>query len=202
VSVTISAARSERDWTDAQEFERSWWGDCACTYGEETKQLVYAKYVNLRSVQIDGKGPFFPVDGKAIVDLGGGPTSLLLKVVGARRRVVIDPCEYPNWVRERYRECGVEWIRGPAENVRLGSCFDECWVYNVLQHVIDPRAVIECAKSLAPTIRLFEWVDVPPHPGHPHELTRERLDEWLGGRGTVLRMNADGCFGSAYFGVF
>lgn len=81
--------------------------------------------------------------------------------------------------------------------------FQEAWVYNVLQHVMDPEKIIQVAKRAARVIRLFEWIDIPPHPGHPHELTEANLSKWLGGEGTVEEFKGEnGLSGKAFYGVF
>lgn len=185
-----------------QRFERSWWGDCGNTFGEECKQLSYANRMGLHGTQIDGKGPFFRLGGRSVADLGGGPVSLLLKTVDAGRRLVVDPCDYPMWVRDRYAACGIRFEQKRAEDFRPRTGFDEVWIYNVLQHVIDPELIIQRARNAAKFIRIFEWIDIPPHEGHPHELNASTLDRWLSGHGSVEQMNENGCVGRAYYGSF
>ena len=58
-------------------------------------------------------------------------------------------------------------------------------------------------------LRIFEWVNIPPHEGHPHELTKKSLDEWIGQEGTeehvaqgTIPYTDRGLVGDAYFGVF
>ena len=55
-------------------FESEYWGDCCNTYDEDQKHYVYAKYMGLMAV-----GYSFSMSGKSVVDIGGGPTSMLLK---------------------------------------------------------------------------------------------------------------------------
>jgi hypothetical protein len=49
---------------------------------------------------------------------------------------------------------------------------------------------------------LFEWIDIPAHDGHPHELTEASLNEWIGQKGNVITLAESGCYGKAYYGVF
>ena len=51
------------------------------------------------------------------------------------------------------------------------------------------QASIE-AKKAAPVLRIFEWLDIPAHDGHPHELKKEKLDEWIGQSGQVSNVSA------------
>ena len=196
---------SLREWHDAQRFEVAWWGDCANTYGEETKQIVYAERMGLVSATgpADGHYPVFRLDGTSVVDIGGGPASLLLKTVEAGKRLVLDPARYPPWVYDRYHEHGIATLSMPAEAYDCTSRWDEAWIYNVLQHVQDPEEVIAVARKCARLIRIFEWVDIPAYQGHPHELKAADLDRWLGAKGAVQPVD-ERLFGkgTAYSGVF
>lgn len=60
--------------------------------------------------------------------------------------------------------------------------FDEVWIYNVLQHVHDPRQVLENVWKLAADggrVRLFEYLDVGTDKLHLHTITREAIESWL-----------------------
>lgn len=185
-----------------QQFERQWWDDCANSYGEETKQLVYAQRMGLAHSPAATRWPTYDLGGRSVVDLGGGPVSMLLKAVNFERAVVVDPCPYPSWVAERYASHGVEWVRAEAETFE-GS-FDEAWIYNVLQHVRDPQQVVAVARASAPVLRLFEWLETPASLGHPHTLHCDELNRWIGGgtNGKVELLEESGCNGLAYSGVF
>jgi hypothetical protein len=90
----------------------------------------------------------------------------------------------------------------PGEELKETG-WDEVWIYNVLQHTVDPRLIIENAKRAAPVLRLFEWIDLPPHDGHPHMLTAPALRDWIGTEsGAVTELAESGCFGRAFSGVF
>lgn len=193
---------SEHEWDEHQDFEAGWWGNCVNTYGEETKQLSYAHRMGLKQVNTDGHWPVYDMEGASVLDLGGGPASILLKATNLGRATVVDPCEYPDWIRQRYTVAGVDYERVPAEQWTSEVTYDECWIYNVLQHVQDPERIIANARASAMIVRIFEWIDLPPHLGHPHELKAASLTSWLGGHGTVEQMNENGCVGRAFYGTF
>ncbi len=190
-------------WEDDQKFERDWHGDCVGTeFGERLKQTVYARKMGLR-FEHDGKSPFVIDCGeKSIVDIGGGPYSMLLFCRNVKG-TVIDPCEYPEWVEARYRHAGIELETTAGETALLGI-FNEAWIYNCLQHVQDPVEIIANARRAAKLIRIFEWINTGTSPGHPHNLTADKLDEWLGGEGKVeyLDDRERGLVGTCYYGVF
>jgi hypothetical protein len=112
---------------------------------------------------------------KSIVDLGAGPMSLLLRAKTTGSRVAIDPLTMAQWAVERYAKEGIEFHNEPAETWRAGQ-YDECWIYNCLQHVQDPAKVLATAKASAMTIRIFEW-RVGVSEGHLHALTEQLFRE-------------------------
>lgn len=221
-------------WEDDQKFEKDWWGDCSNTFTEETKQLTYGYKMGLQCYSNNGKWPCYNLDGKSVLDIGGGPVSILLKCENRGPCRVVDPCRYPTWIRLRYMESGIEYLTAKGEDVyshvegneihnkilsggkpvngtwkngkfqskSRKSGWDEVWIYNVLQHTEDPELIIQNAKNVAPVIRIFEWIDIPAHEGHPQELKEENLNEWLDGKGTTEWLDENGCHGRSYYGVF
>lgn len=197
----------------AQKEELEFWGDCANTFGEELKQLVYAKYMGLK-FQHDGSTPYHLVlpDGLKILDVGGGPVSLLLKAPKDCARHVIDPCPYPDWVEERYEECDISYLQIPGEELLdeyEPSMFNEAWVYNVLQHVHEPELILKNIHAILEpkgTFRFFDWVDAPTNSAHPHSLDAFALEETMTKLGfetinsKILDINEGGCVGKAYTG--
>ncbi len=188
-------------WNEDQKWEANWWGSCANTYGEETKQLTYARRMGLKAIYDYGHYPVYNLNGISVLDVGGGPASILLKCKNVSGTVV-DPCAYPKWVRLRYSEVGIDFRNMPAEEMEFIDTFDEVWCYNVLQHTISPETIIAKMRSFAKIIRIYEWINEPVSIGHPHELKEELLNKWLGGVGKVEQMNENGCVGSAYYGLF
>jgi hypothetical protein len=178
-------------------FESQYWGDCCNTFDEDQKHYVYARYMGLKQV-----GYSFDVGGARVIDIGGGPTSMLLKTINlAARSLVVDPLLYPMWTYDRYSAKGIDSLVVRGEDI-FNEGFDECWIYNCLQHTDDPERIIKNALNAAKTLRIFEWVDVPPHDGHPIELTKQKLDAWIGNEGKTIHLAESGCFGKAYFSTY
>ena len=200
---------------DHQRWEQTWWGDCLSTFSEEAKQITYAHRMGLVVVPDLNRGddvgwtdqwPCYDLEHKNVVDLGGGPVSILLK---CRNRGslcdVVDPCEYPSWTGARYGTGGIAVHRVPAEEFNVLHEYDEAWCYNVLQHTSDPVAVLETAVRCAPVVRLFEWIDQPPSAGHPHTITVEMVEGVLGQRvlGDVRELiDENGAHGWATYGMW
>jgi len=197
------------EWRTAQEWEREWHDNCANSFNEEAKQFIYASRMGLDEFKGYDRGGRvnWNYGDKTVLDIGGGAYSMLLKSQ-ATKRTVVDPCNYPDWVRSRYEQCGITFISATGEQLsseHLASPnvpYDIALIYNCLQHTIDPKKIIENAKKLAKEIRIFEWVDTGVSDGHLHDLKAELLDEWLGGQGKVEVIREGGCIGKCYYGIF
>lgn len=190
-------------WRKASAWEKEWWGDCSNTYDEEQKQLQYASFIGLDRYKevskTSGQSNQFNLKGKSILDIGGGPISLLLKCINFKRAVVVDSCKFPAWVLERYKSHGIEFVNKCAEEIDFNG-FDEVWIYNVLQHVINPERVIKRAKLAGELVRIFEWVEKGIDTGHPNNLTSDLLDKYFDG--SLREMNENGCYGTAYIDIY
>lgn len=185
---------------DELDYEKQYWNTCVNTFVEDQKHYVYAKYMGLPQEHFS-----FNVFGKRILDIGGGPSSILLKCINLKEGLVIDPIDFPQWTKDRYKMHNVSVKVDYGENV-LEKDWDEVWIYNCLQHTHDPKKIIRNALDAGKIVRIFEWIDIPAHEGHPHELTKDFLIDCFHnsvnkGYG-VVDLAESGCFGKAFFGVF
>ena len=198
-------------WKAAQEWELNWHDNCINSLYEEEKQIVYAEKMGLVRTPTP-KTPYnFDLEGKSVLDIGGGAYSLLLKCVNFSEARVVDPLmdSYPTWIKDRYHEMKIipscntgedlmGWIGDPYKII------DEVWIYNVLEHVSDPKKVIDNALQLGKIVRIFEWVEtrLGVNNGHIHSFTEKQLNEWLGGEGKTEVIKRGGANGKAYYGIF
>lgn len=180
---------------DDLEFEKNYWGDCTNTFDEDQKHYVYARYMGLNRIHYS-----FDVSNKRILDIGGGPSSMLLKTINLKEGKVCDPIDYPKWVHERYKIKNIEYMVQRGEDINEFG-WDEVWIYNCLQHTDDIRAIISNALRAAKTLRIFEWIDIPPHEGHPQMISKDLLDHILDHPGGTVRLSESGCYGNAYYNV-
>ena len=54
-------------------FELNHWGDCCDTFIEESKQIKYAEMLS------ESETFLFHQSARSVIDIGGGPVSMLLK---------------------------------------------------------------------------------------------------------------------------
>jgi hypothetical protein len=191
----------DMSWEEHQSWEKSWHDNCVNSFWEETKQQVYAKRMGLQAQMIEGKYPVYDLQGKSVVEIGAGPYSLLLKCINLKGTVV-DPCDYPQWTKDRYKAAGLTFIQEMGESYKPNKIFEESWIMNCLQHTKNPKLIIKNMLSYSKIIRLFEWIDTEKTPGHPHILTEANLNKWLGGVGKVEVLKESGCYGKSYYGIF
>ena len=212
ININLTAPVDFEEWRKAQEWEREWHDNCANSFNEEAKQFTYANRMGLDEFKGYDRGGRvnWNYGDKTVLDIGGGAYSMLLKSQ-ASKRTVVDPCNYPDWVRARYAECGIRFITATGEQLSSehlpdvtdkSKKYDIALIYNCLQHTIDPQKIIENARKLANEIRIFEWVETGVSDGHLHNLKAELLDLWLGGQGKVEDISEGGCIGKCYYGIF
>lgn len=191
------------DWKKDSDWEKSWWGKCTSTCWYETKKQLddYAPKMGL-DVKWNSQGPHIQVQG-SILDVGGGPCSLLLLSDGYDKAVIVDPCNYPSWIKNRYESVGITYIKAKAENLLelpgiKDFIFQESWLYNVLQHTEFPETIVKNIRAVSKIIRVFDWLEVGIGDGHPQNLHKSQMDEWFGGNGQTKMSNG----GLQYFGIF
>ncbi|GAI35766.1 unnamed protein product, partial [marine sediment metagenome] len=113
----------DEEWSRHIAAESRYWATCQNTLDNQLKQQVYVKYMGLNEYAAPASEQHgqhlygFDLKGKSILDVGGGPVSLLLRCYNFSRAVVVDPCDYPDWVAERYKMAGIELIKQQAETV-------------------------------------------------------------------------------------
>lgn len=155
-------------WEEAQAWERNWWLNNPQLYRTEIqKSEIVAGWLGIR-----------PMPTKSVIDIGCGPFSLLQRIpVGAG--CAVDPIDYGP-LEINYRIAGISRVMCRGENVTQHFSdvrFDEAWIYNCLQHVEDPVAILEQAIKISRRVRLFEWINIPPYTGHLQLLTPQILTQ-------------------------
>lgn len=177
--------------------EKEFYGNCCNTYDEEYKHFIYAQFMGL------------PINcyfinlhkSSRILDVGGGPVSMLLKTLNLKEGCVWDPTVYPKWTEYRYKAKNIKVVHDYGENLKEKG-WDEVWLYNSLQYVEDPEKLINNCLNAAKIFRIFEWVDTPIHEGKPFTIRAEDLNRWIGNKGQVVTLDDPMCNGKAFFGSF
>ena len=186
------------------DFEADFWGPAvANTWAEEWKQLKYMELMGFARTPTWRTQYSFDMGGRSVIDIGGGPCSILLKCENRGASAVVDPGEWPEWVWGRYSAADIQFLNASGESFpsydsapRIVGGFDLALIYNCLQHCEQPELVIANARTVAKTLCMFEWLDIP---GHPHELKADLLNKWAGREGHIVELKGESeCFGRAW----
>lgn len=107
--------------------------------------------------------------------------------------VIIEPMASEH-LEQICREKGITLIKMPFESVEFAEKKDngirEIWLFNVMQHVIDPGAFIEKCKAVADRIRYFEPINQPITAYHPHTYTLKDYIDYFGDCDNVVNLYA------------
>lgn len=191
-------------WNKAQKWEEKWWNMVYInTFHEEEKQIIYAKKMGLKIIRTPHTPYNFDIQNANILDIGGGPTSILLKAINRGKCKIVDPLMnlYPQWIRDRYKYASIDYENIKGENI-IEINYDEVFIYNCLEHTENPEKIIQNARKAGKIIRIFEWIDTKTNEGHIHSLTENKLNIWLNGEGKVENFDRNGCCGKGYYGIF
>jgi len=173
------APKIDTAWEHAIKWEAEWWGNEPNERwaAEVDKQKTYARLMGLPYDLDMGK--------KNILDVGCGPTSMLLRAKHGGKSVGVDPLPVSKKTKARYKDAKVRLFTvkgedlfnpGNGTNTLRGATFDEVWMYNCLQHCDQPAIILSRIALAGKVIRIFEWLNMGVAPGHPHNLT-EKLFE-------------------------
>jgi len=181
--------------------------------GKHGQIVCHAKYFQLFEEYADPNEkentfkydiPIFDLKGKSIVDIAGGPHSMLLRCKNFSRAYVVDPGDFPEWIHAQYQERGITLISLPAEEFKYPDEIDEVWMYNALTHFYDPECVLRSAVKNSKCLRICEPVGTPTNINHPQTLYAEEIEKTIGQKGNTKNMlePAPSPRGVYFYGVF
>jgi hypothetical protein len=162
---------SQERWDSAQRGEVDHYD-----YGNEANYKNSSSIILKEHFNID---PEKDLVGKKILESGGGCYPSIYFCKGLKKAVNIEPLydQFPENVKQRLVQNGIETLSIPFENYSTRTKFDEVWFFNVLTHVMNPELQLEIAKKVAKTVRVFEPIDTAVNNEHPHTLTYEFFEK-------------------------
>lgn len=147
-------------------------------------QPQYMDSLFIKNDYFDSRDLSLNFRGLKVLDVGGGPSSILLRSNknhselhdGFSEGVVIDPVKISEHQKLRYEYFGVRFIQDMAENITKyysENYFDECFIYNCLQHVEDPIRILDGITKVSKKIRIAEPIHIPTDKCHLHTFTED-----------------------------
>lgn len=149
-------------WQQAQNAEI-----CVVSYDAENSKRSYENIFSYLGIS-------FNQEGKSIAEIGCGPYPAVYFCDDVRA-IVFEPL-FP---KPEYCGLNIFWNNCPFEEFEHQFGVDETWLYNCLQHVIDPELVVEKAKASSNVVRFFEVVDYPTCIYHPHTFSQQDFERWF-----------------------
>jgi hypothetical protein len=116
-----------------------------------------------------------------VIDIGGGPLSLITHY-DLSLGVVVDPIMISDKYLKKYKERNILFVNKKAEDFLSsydGPIMDEVWMYNCLQHTIDPEYIMKNLWKAGKYLRISEPTDTPINTAHPHSFTPEWYQNML-----------------------
>lgn len=139
--------------------------------GDNHFRKVYGYYFNF--VELD-----FNLNGKSVIEIGPANFPALRYCPNIGKSYIIEPT-----VTAHLKQCveglGIEIFGKPAEDIDFPKV-DEVWLFNILQHTINPSLIIKKAKKAAKIIRFFEPIEAGIDECHLHEFTLDYFKKHFG----------------------
>lgn len=164
-------------WREAQYAERA----CHSTdlnnnpghYADTYK--TYFKYLGLGT----------DLEGLHVIEIGPAMHPALAICKNYGQSIIIEPMGTAV-LEEFCKQNSIKFISQPVETLSYIEEIDdmenvlEVWLFNVMQHVIDPEKVVARCKDIADRIRFFEPINTPVEAHHPHSFTGDDYVRWFG----------------------
>lgn len=157
---------TQQQWLKAQEEERK--------FHNEDFETGFHHYLDSYAQYFEHLDIHYNLAGKNVVEIGPAdfPALGYCKNRG-KNCLIIEPMP-----SEHLKRFEIQINTGMAEDVVYEA--DEVWLFNILQHVIDPYKIVERAKNQSKVVRFFEPINYGINECHPWNLTMEMFREWFG----------------------
>jgi hypothetical protein len=118
------------------------------------------------------------LNNKSILEIGPARVAALLYCNNYAPSYIVEPTIYDDY-ENLYGGKNITFIRDIYEDCESPKV-DEIWLFNVLQHIVDPDIFIEKCKKNAKVIKFFEPIDTPIEVHHPHSFTYDDYKKYFG----------------------
>jgi hypothetical protein len=157
-----------KKWLNAQIHERTYHPDTFNPNFDDNNSIfyrsLYENYFKLLSLNFDLKN-------QSILEVGPAKIACLCFCENYEKSYIVEPLIFEDTL-DFYNSKNIEMIHEPIELCVLPKV-NQSWIFNLLQHVIDPHIVIEKMKECSEIIYFFEPIDYPMDEKHIHSLNEE-----------------------------
>jgi hypothetical protein len=164
-------AITKERWNQAQVGEKKF-------HEQEPMEQSYKHYENTFNYYFKYLGIDKDLQGKTVIEIGPARCAGLLYCENFGESYIMEPTVYEG-VQEYYDSKGINIIRELYEDCDSPDV-DEIWMFNLMQHVQDPDALISKAKKHAKVIRFFEPIDLGTNLEHPFTFSEADYRDYFG----------------------
>ena len=118
------------------------------------------------------------LENKTILEIGPARIAALMYCNNYRPSFIVEPTRYED-TEHLYKDSPITFIREIYEDCESPTV-DEIWLFNVLQHIVDPDLFIEKCTKNAKVIKFFEPINTPIEIHHPHSFTFDDYVKYFG----------------------
>jgi hypothetical protein len=190
--ITMKTPIDKQRWILAQNEEK-------LHHTHESDDEAYKKWNDIYSFYFRYLNIDTDLNNKSIIEIGPARIAALLYCNNFSNSYIVEPTTYEN-SEILYQDKQINFIRETYEDCDSPKV-DEIWLFNVLQHIIDPDKFIEKAKKNCNIIKFFEPINTPIEVHHPHSFTENDYKNYFGDSvklykgGTEIYHTADCVYG-------
>ena len=176
IELGVKSISLER-WREAQYAER------ACHNTDLNNNPVH--YADTYKTYFKYLGLGTDLEGLHVIEIGPAMHPALAICKNYGQSIIIEPMG-TTILEEFCKQNNIKFISQPVETLSYIEEIDdmenvlEVWLFNVMQHVIDPEKVVARCKDIADRIRFFEPINTPVEAHHPHSFTGDDYVRWFG----------------------
>lgn len=163
---------STERWNEAQAAERKY-HNFSYDEGRKHYHKSYATYFSLLGMHFDLKG-------SSVTEIGPADFPALAYCTNYATSVVIEPMP-STWLMKSIDNKPIVLIKEAVENIYPDELPEtkEVWIFNVMQHIIDPDEFIDQCKTIGEIVRFFEPINYPTSVHHPHAFDIDDFKNWF-----------------------
>jgi hypothetical protein len=118
------------------------------------------------------------LENKKILEIGPAKIPALIYCTNYDSSYIVEPTIYEN-TDYLYKDKPITFIRELYEECESPKV-DEIWLFNVLQHILNPDVFVDKCKKSSKIIKFFEPINTPIEVHHPHSFTYDDYVKYFG----------------------
>lgn len=179
------------NWEKSNELESNYWDIFTAEMMTLKHQDLYMEFLDINSDYFTKGDNSLNFSNLKVLDVGGVPISVLLRTNNGKGNlhdevlegVIIDPAKINKYQLDRYSFFKLNFINDKAENIKKyyseENFFDECLIYNCLQHAEEPLIILNSIFFISKRIRLSDPINAEIGDCHLRDFSEKYFDSFF-----------------------